>query len=148
VKGGGHSYLGASNAPDSLLLWTRKMNAVTVHDAFTPQGVTVPAVSAVSAGPGCIWLELYRAVTGGASRYVQGGGCTTVGVAGLVQGGGFGSFSKRYGLVAARLLEAEIVTADGKTGFDTATDSIKSATSVDANGPSSERRPQTPKAPW
>jgi hypothetical protein len=29
-----------------------------------------------------------------AGRYVQGGGCTTVGVAGLVQGGGFGSFSK------------------------------------------------------
>src|SRR5947199_4184166 len=25
VKGGGHSYLGASNAPDSLLVWTRGM---------------------------------------------------------------------------------------------------------------------------
>jgi FAD/FMN-containing dehydrogenase len=23
VKGGGHSYLGTSNAPDSLLVWTR-----------------------------------------------------------------------------------------------------------------------------
>ena len=46
-------------------------------------------------------------------RYVQGGGCTTVGVAGLVQSGGFGSFSKRYGLAAAGLLEAEVVTADG-----------------------------------
>jgi FAD/FMN-containing dehydrogenase len=44
---------------------------------------------------------------------VQGGGCTTVGVAGLIQSGGFGSFSKRYGLAAAGLLEAEIVTADG-----------------------------------
>ena len=27
VKGGGHSYLGTSNAPDSLLIWTRRMNA-------------------------------------------------------------------------------------------------------------------------
>jgi len=27
VKGGGHSYLGTSNAPDSLLLWTRAMGA-------------------------------------------------------------------------------------------------------------------------
>ena len=26
VKGGGHSYLGGSNAPDSLLIWTRAMN--------------------------------------------------------------------------------------------------------------------------
>jgi FAD/FMN-containing dehydrogenase len=34
-------------------------------------------------------------------------------VAGLVQGGGFGSFSKTWGLAAANLLEAEIVTADG-----------------------------------
>ena len=33
-------------------------------------------------------------------RYVQGGGCTTVGVAGLVQGGGFGSFSKGFGTAA------------------------------------------------
>src|SRR5258708_30912172 len=34
VKGGGHSYLGTSNAPDSLLIWTRAMNRVTLHDAF------------------------------------------------------------------------------------------------------------------
>ena len=37
----------------------------------------------------------------------------TVGVAGLVQGGGFGSHSKGFGTAAAGLLEAEIVTADG-----------------------------------
>ena len=36
-----------------------------------------------------------------------------MGVAGLVQSGGFGSFSKHYGLAAGGLLEAEIVTADG-----------------------------------
>jgi FAD/FMN-containing dehydrogenase len=48
-----------------------------------------------------------------AGRYVQGGGCLTVGVAGLVTGGGFGSFSKAFGLAAANLLEAEVVTADG-----------------------------------
>ena len=32
---------------------------------------------------------------------------------GLIQSGGFGSFSKNYGLAAAGLLEAEVVTADG-----------------------------------
>jgi hypothetical protein len=58
-------------------------------------------------------MQLYDAVTTRAGRYVQGGGCTTVGVAGLVQSGGFGSFSKAYGLAAAGLLEAEVVTADG-----------------------------------
>jgi FAD/FMN-containing dehydrogenase len=44
---------------------------------------------------------------------VQGGGCTTVGVAGLVQSGGFGTFSKNYGTAAGGLIEAEIVTAEG-----------------------------------
>ncbi|HLZ84307.1 MAG TPA: FAD-binding oxidoreductase [Caulobacteraceae bacterium] len=114
VKGRGHSYLGGSNAPDSLLVWTRHMDGVSVHDAFVPQGSSAPPVPAVSAQAGAMWLHAYQAVTGGAGRYVQGGGCTTVGVAGLVQGGGFGSFSKAFGTAAASLLEAEIVTADGK----------------------------------
>jgi FAD/FMN-containing dehydrogenase len=115
VKGCGHSYLGASNAPDSLLVWTRKMDTITVHDAFTAADSRAAPVPAVSVGAGGMWLHAYQAVTGGHARYVQGGGCTTVGVAGLVQGGGFGSFSKRYGTAAASLLEAEIVTADGVT---------------------------------
>src|SRR5438270_13772292 len=38
VKGGGHSYLGRSNAPDSLMIWTRHMNAISLHDDFIPQG--------------------------------------------------------------------------------------------------------------
>jgi FAD/FMN-containing dehydrogenase len=114
IKGRGHSFFGASNAPDSLLLWTRRMDGVTVHDAFTPAGSKAAPVPAVSCGAGAMWLHAYQAVTVGAGRYVQGGGCTTVGVAGLVQGGGFGSFSKGFGTAAASLLEAEVVTADGK----------------------------------
>jgi FAD/FMN-containing dehydrogenase len=115
VKGGGHSYFGGSNAPDSLLIWTRKMNAVAVHDAFVgagSEGLVEPA-PAVTVEAGAIWGHVYHEVTTKAGRYVQGGGCLTVGVAGLISGGGFGSFSKRYGMAAASLLEAEIVTADG-----------------------------------
>ena len=115
VKGGGHSYLGGSNAPDSLLVWTHAMRNIQLHDAFVPAGceARVPPEPAVSLGAGCRWIEAYDAVTTKAGRYVQGGGCTSVGVAGLIQGGGFGSFSKRYGMGASNLLEAEIVTADG-----------------------------------
>jgi FAD/FMN-containing dehydrogenase len=114
VKGGGHSYLGGSNAPDSLLVWTRDLESIELHQAFVPQGTGAAPVPAVSVGAGCVWHDVYDAVTTQAGRYVQGGGCTTVGVAGLVQGGGFGSLSKAYGLAAASLLEAEIVTADGR----------------------------------
>jgi FAD/FMN-containing dehydrogenase len=114
VKGGGHSYLGTSNAPDSLLVWTRRMDAIELHDAFVPQGCDVQPQPAVTLGAGAIWMHVYQAVSVEAGRYVQGGGCGTVGVAGLIQSGGFGSFSKRFGLAAAGLLEAEVVTADGE----------------------------------
>ncbi|GAC1661547.1 MAG: FAD-binding protein [Steroidobacteraceae bacterium] len=116
VKGAGHSYQGTSSAADSLLVWTRAMNEVMLHDAFVPRGCQgrSPPVAAVSAGAGAMWIDLYDAVTSTAGRYVQGGGCTTVGVAGLVQSGGFGSFSKGFGTAASGLLEAEVVTADGQ----------------------------------
>ena len=113
IKGRGHSYLGQSNAPDSLLVWLRHMDDVVVHDEFRPAGSDASPVPAVSCGGGATWLHAYEAVTGKGGRYVQGGGCTTVGVAGLVQGGGFGTFSKGFGTAGASLLEAEIVTADG-----------------------------------
>jgi FAD binding domain/Berberine and berberine like len=116
VKGGGHSYYGTSNAPDSLLIWTRAMNRVTLHEAFVGQGCAgrIAPVPAVSAEAGAVWIDLYDLVTSKAGRYVQGGGCATVGVAGLLLGGGFGSYSKRFGTAATGLLEAEIVTADGR----------------------------------
>jgi FAD/FMN-containing dehydrogenase len=113
VKGGGHSYQGTSNAPDSLLIWTRKMNAIALHDAFVAQGCSDGPQRAVTIEAGALWGHVYDRVSVKGGRYVQGGGCLTVGVAGLIQGGGFGSFSKNYGLAAASLLQAEIVTADG-----------------------------------
>jgi FAD/FMN-containing dehydrogenase len=102
VKGGGHSYQGTSSSADSLLVWTRAMNRVGLRD----ESVTV--------GPGAVWMNVYDAVTTRSGRYVQGGGCATVGAAGLVQSGGFGSFSKTFGTACAGLLEAEIVVADGR----------------------------------
>jgi FAD/FMN-containing dehydrogenase len=116
IRGGGHGYQGTSNAPDSLLIWTRRMNRVVLHDDFTAQGCTGTRrpQTAVSVGAGALWADAYEMVTARGGRYVQGGGCRSVGVAGLVQGGGFGSWSKRYGTGAAGLLEAEIVTADGR----------------------------------
>ena len=115
VKGGGGSYLGTSNAAESLLIWTRHMKAVVLHDAFVGAGCagSVEPQPAVSIGAGAIWGHVYNEVTTKGGRYVQGAGGMTVGVTGLILGGGFGSFSKAYGIAGASLLEAEIVTADG-----------------------------------
>ena len=117
VKGGGHSYQGTSNAPDSLLIWTRHMKDIEMHTAFVPQGCerVMKPQPAVTVGAGTIGRWAYQAVTTEGGKYVQGGGCLTVGLAGLVQGGGFGSLSKHYGTGAGSLLEAEVVTADGQT---------------------------------
>ena len=105
VRGGGHSYHGASEAADSLLVWTRAINHVETHEAFVPracEGVSSPQ-PAVSMGAGAMWSDAYHHVTTLGGRYVQGGGCMTVGVPGLVQSGGFSSFSKRYGTCGSRL---------------------------------------------
>ena len=116
IKGTGHDYLGRSTAPDSLLIWTHRMRRITVHDAFAAQGCAAQgAIPAVSVEAGTRWLEAYQEVTGKHHRYVQGGGCTSVGAAGgFLQGGGFGSWSKKYGIAAAGLVEADVVTADGE----------------------------------
>lgn len=113
IKGGGHSYYGQSNAPDSLLVWTRDLRGITLHDAFVPRGGAGPGTPAVSVGSGEKFIDLYGEVVVKHGRYVQGGGCTSVGVGGHVQGGGFGHFSKFGGMTAANLLEAEIVVANG-----------------------------------
>ena len=102
VKGGGHSYQGTSTAPDSLLIWTRKMNEVSIHESFVGRGCEGSQAPrpAVTLGSGAMWIDAYDAVTTRAERYVQ--------------GGGFGNFSKAFGTAAAGLLEAEVVTADGR----------------------------------
>ncbi len=118
IKGTGHDYLGRSNAPNSLLIWTHNMRTIQYEEKFIPSGCNskMKGIPALTVGAGTRWLEAYDAAVNQHNRYIQGGGCTTVGAAGgFIQGGGFGSFSKKYGTGAAGLLQAEIVTADGKT---------------------------------
>ena len=117
IKGAGHDYLGRSSAPNSLLIWTHKMDQLHYDYHFTPAGcpLNTRPVQAVTVAGGVRWIQTYSLVTTQHHRYVQGGGCTTVGSAGgFIQGGGFGSWSKNYGAAAASILQAKIVTADGK----------------------------------
>ncbi len=117
IKGTGHDYLGRSNAPNSLLIWTHNMRKITFNDSFVPASCAKneKGTPVITVGAGTRWLEAYNEVTNKHGRYVQGGGCTTVGAAGgFIQGGGYGSYSKKYGVAAAGIIEAEIVTAEGK----------------------------------
>src|SRR5499425_641442 len=59
VKGGGHSYQGTSNAPDSLLIWTRHMHDIAMHDGFVPSGCehTMQPQPAITFGTGIIGMQ-------------------------------------------------------------------------------------------
>ena len=77
---------GHPTPPIRSLVWTRHMNAVKLHDAFVGAGCEGRAEPqpAVSVEAGAIWGHVYDEVTTRRGRYVQGGGCLTVGVVGLV----------------------------------------------------------------
>lgn len=113
IKGTGHDYLGRSSAPDSLLVWTHNMRDVDYSDNFVVDGGTGPGVPALTVQAGARWLEAYAAATE-VGRYVQGGGCTSVGASGgFLQGSGYGGFSKRFRTGAGNVLQFEVVTAEG-----------------------------------
>lgn len=116
IKGAGHDYLGRSNADEnSILIWTHNLRGIKVEDEFICKGCEFSdSTEAVTVSAGQRWLEVYNEVMGKHKRFVQGGGCTSVGaVGGWALGGGFGSFSRMFGTGASNILEAEIVTADG-----------------------------------
>lgn len=117
IKGAGHDYLGRSSAPDSLLVWTAKMSKVTYDKSFVPSGCpkSQKGIPAITVQAGTRWVDAYNVATNQHGQYVQGGGCPSVGAAGgFTQGSGFGSLSKKYGTGAAAMLQAKVVTADGR----------------------------------
>jgi len=59
-----------------------------------------------------MWMDVYNAETTKGQKYVQGGGCATVWVTGLIQGGGFGSFSENFSTAAGGLLRAWLSPKD------------------------------------
>src|SRR5205814_6295987 len=83
IKGTGHDYLGRSNAPDSLLVWTHQMRKVDVRDAFIPHGCgAAEPAPAVPLGAGPRGLEARQERTVKPGRYVQVCGGAPVGAAG------------------------------------------------------------------
>ena len=100
-RAGGHSYAGYSTTR-GLLVTVKPMRAVEVDDAG--------ATAIVAAGARNV--DIYDALQPH-EMAISAGRCPSVGVSGLVLGGGFGFSSRRLGLTCDALLETEIVTADG-----------------------------------
>ncbi len=100
IRGGGHSYTGLSSSRGVLL------DMSLLSEIRLEQDVAV-------IGAGAKLGDVY-AVLGQQQRSIPAGSCASVGIAGLLQGGGLGIADRMYGLTCDALLEAEIVTADGQ----------------------------------
>ncbi|KAK6063805.1 hypothetical protein SCUP234_13265 [Seiridium cupressi] len=104
----GHSYAGHSTAieKETILVDLRSMNTVQLD--MKSQIVTV--------GAGCQWGEVYRHLIEGEydGWVINGGRCPYVGVGGYILGGGLAPFGRSFGMGSDTLLEATIVTTDGK----------------------------------
>ncbi|CAM5648084.1 FAD-binding oxidoreductase [Streptomyces aurantiogriseus] len=101
IRNGGHSYGGWSSGNGQLILDVSKLNRVRASG------------NSAVVGAGAKLIDVYRALAAKGVT-IPAGSCPTVGVSGLVLGGGHGVVSRAYGLTCDSLTQATLVTADGK----------------------------------
>ncbi|HKI83931.1 MAG TPA: FAD-binding oxidoreductase [Candidatus Krumholzibacteria bacterium] len=104
VRGRGHHIAGNSLADGGLAIDLSHLRKVTLDEK----------TGVVTAQPGASLGDL-DAATAPKGWVVPTGINSTTGVAGLTLGGGFGWLSRKFGMTVDSLIEAEVVTADGKT---------------------------------
>lgn len=103
VRAGGHTtWAGSNNIADGVTIDLGNMNATTYHAEN----------STASIQPGSRWLQVYETLDKFGVT-VPGGRAGTVGVAGLILGGGNSFFSASKGMVCDNVVGYEMVTASG-----------------------------------
>lgn len=113
VKSTGHDYIGRSNAPNSLSIWTHHMKDIKTHRSFRLKGCnTTIKKPAVTVGAGTQMWDLYSALDR-VNQTVVGGGGKTVSVGGYLTGAGHGLLAPTHGLGADQVIEMELVTPNG-----------------------------------
>jgi FAD/FMN-containing dehydrogenase len=101
-RGGGHSYAGYSAGP-GLVVDLRALNAVSVD----------PSTGLVTAGGGALMADVYAAIQPHGVAFPLGNG-GSVGIGGLVLGGGSAATSRAFGLTADALVQTTVAIADGR----------------------------------
>ncbi|MGX1545317.1 FAD-binding oxidoreductase [Streptomyces adustus] len=101
IRNGGHSYAGWSSGNGRLVLDVSKLNRVRSSG------------NSAVVGAGAKLIDVYRALAAKGVT-IPAGSCPTVGVSGLVLGGGHGVASRAYGLTCDSLTQATLITADGR----------------------------------
>ena len=103
VRSGAHSYEGFSTDNDVLIIDISNLKGIDINEEK----------EYVKLGAGIINKEAYEAL-GSLGYPFPGGGCPTVGVSGLILGGGWGYSSRYLGLASDSLIEAEIINYKGE----------------------------------
>ncbi|CBZ02083.1 FAD-linked oxidoreductase family [Clostridium botulinum H04402 065] len=102
VRCGGHNYEGFSIADDALIIDISNLNKIQIN--YECNTVTVES--------GAFLGQVYNFL--GASEYpFPGGSCPTVGISGVVLGGGWGYSSRYFGLTCDSLLELKMIDYRG-----------------------------------
>lgn len=102
---GRHSYEGWSLVEGGIVVDVSRMDRVRVDPAS--------GTARVEAGTD-LW-PLYQALWNDSQATIAGGSCPTVGISGLVLGGGFGLLGRWLGVTCDALLSVEMVTAQGES---------------------------------
>ncbi|MFV0223736.1 FAD-binding oxidoreductase [Empedobacter falsenii] len=102
IRSGGHSFEGFSNIDNGMLIHLGLMNKITwLKD------------NKVVLQPACLLQEIYANFLP-KKRIIPAGSCGTVAVGGLTLGGGYGFFSRKYGLTCDNLLRVKMIDYKGK----------------------------------
>jgi hypothetical protein len=101
IKSGGHSFEGFSCNNDGLVIDLSTMNQVSWENENT-----------VIIEPGCILSQLYDIILR-KNKIIPAGSCGNVGIGGLTLGGGYGLFSRKFGLTCDSLQSITMVDAKG-----------------------------------
>lgn len=105
IRSGGHQHEGMCSADGVLLIDLSRLQTLRllpVEDGFE---AWIP--------PGCALGQVYKQLWK-VGWLFPGGGCPSVHTGGLIQGGGWGLWARRFGMSCDNLLEVEIVLADGR----------------------------------
>lgn len=102
IKSGGHSFEGFSNNDGGLVINVSNMKSI---DWVSPDTVRIEA--------GCVLQEIHKDLFT-KKKLIPAGSCGTVGIAGLTLGGGYGFFSRQYGLTCDQVIDMEYVNAKGE----------------------------------
>tara|TARA_R110002096_G_scaffold135456_2_gene287107 strand:+ start:1910 stop:3397 length:1488 start_codon:yes stop_codon:yes gene_type:complete len=102
VKSGGHSFEGFSSNDGGMQINLSLMNKLSWGENDT-----------IIAQPAALLRDLYD-FTLPKKKILPAGSCGTVGLGGLALGGGYGFFSRKYGLSCDHLLEASMVDGDAR----------------------------------